>query len=157
MWNFICVVKEMHSTCSYQLFGDSWLIRKPSRLCNGVAMHCALLRASPVLGNQHPDSTRLMERKQGKSMYDLPAELLSAVLAAVDPLEDLLHLSTSCRLLRTIMNRQFWQKCLDDRSLEYAAFEDPRKKAIYYVTNTCSRVLQQKGNTTTLLHQKTTV
>lgn len=73
---------------------------------------------------------------QGLLLYHTPAELLKGILKLVD-LEDLLHLSTSCRLFRNIMDKHFWQYCVISRDLDLDLFEDPRKKAIYHVTRTC--------------------
>ena len=69
-------------------------------------------------------------------MYHFPAELLSSIFKFVD-LEDLLDLSTSCRLLRSVMNKHFWQCSINFRDLALDLTEDPRKKAIYHVTRTC--------------------
>ena len=78
-----------------------------------------------------------MEENQSHPLYNLPADLITAILAAVDPLEDLLHLSTSCRLFRNTLDPLFWHQYLADRGLDRESYHDPRKTAIFNVTKTC--------------------
>ena len=74
-----------------------------------------------------------MQSNEARALSALPVDLL----VAIDPIEDLLNLSTTCRLFRNLMNSLYWKRCLVERGLEFGSCDDPRMKAIYHVTRTC--------------------
>jgi len=82
--------------------------------------------------------------QQQSLLHKLPSELLGTIIDAVQSIEDLLRLSTSCQLFRNTMTGSFWQRVLDERYKDIELTNKsckkampPRKQVIQRVLRTC--------------------
>ena len=80
--------------------------------------------------------------QQQSLLHRLPSELLGTIIDAVQSIEDLLRLSTSCQLLRNIMTGSFWQRMLDERYKVIELTSNSRKKAMPPRKQVIQRVLR---------------
>lgn len=104
------------------------------------AQRCQPLRiavsvASAISTDQDSDTGPLKHcvamTQQQTLLHKLPSELLGTIIDAVQGIEDLLRLSTSCQLLRNTVTGSFWQCVLDERYKVIELTSKPRKNNLH--------------------------